>query len=71
MDMTTDSFEIFFPHPGRHGVQFMVHSKRNRNTLEKKYKYEMRTGGREEYPIKIIETAGKTLEQTFGEHRSI
>ena len=26
---------------------------------------EMRKGGREEYPIKIIETAGKTLEQTL------
>ena len=26
---------------------------------------EMRAGGREEYPIKIIETAGKTLEQTL------
>ena len=26
---------------------------------------EMRAGGREGYPIKIIETAGKTLEQTL------
>ena len=26
---------------------------------------EMRAGGREEFPIKIIETAGKTLERTL------
>ena len=26
---------------------------------------EMRAGGREAYPIKIIETAGRTLEQTL------
>ena len=26
---------------------------------------EMRAGGREAYPIKIIETAGRTLEQTI------
>ena len=34
-------------------------------TLEKKKEEEMRAGGREAWPIRIIETAGKTLEQTL------